>query len=92
MTQLTEHEQVVEDLRNENTRLQTQVAKLSTSKIAKNMAHLLNQVGTPGVCTGCGTQIIWVIHRNAKKVPYTAQGFNHFINCPRAKRFRKDEN
>lgn len=88
MTQLSEHEQVVEDLRTENTRLATKVADLSQTKIARNMAHLLDQVGTPGVCNGCGTRIYWVVHRNGKKVPYTPQGFNHFINCPRAKKFR----
>ncbi len=54
-----------------------------------NIQNLLNQVGDPGKCRGCGKRIFWVIHRNDKKVPYTETGLNHFADCPAAKNFKR---
>ena len=39
-----------------------------------NILRLLNQVGNPGTCKGCGADI-WAL--------------NHFANCPKAKEFRR---
>ena len=56
--------------------------------LAQNIKRLLNQVGEPGVCRGCGAPIWWVVHRNGKRAPYTEQGLNHFIDCTKAGQFR----
>jgi hypothetical protein len=51
--------------------------------------HLLNQIGDKGTCKGCGRAIWWVKHRNGKRAPYTAEGLNHFADCPQRELFRK---
>jgi hypothetical protein len=53
------------------------------------MARLLDLVGDPGTCKGCGKEIIWIVHKNGKRVPYTQAGLNHFIDCPFAEKFRR---
>lgn len=40
-------------------------------------------------CKACGTMLYWLLHNNGKQVPYTHEGVNHFIDCPRAPQFRK---
>jgi hypothetical protein len=56
---------------------------------AEAMKRLIDLIGDPGICRGCGCRIYWVEHRNGKKVPYTSFGLNHFINCPEAARFKR---
>ena len=55
----------------------------------RNIGALLRNVGDPGKCKGCGRDIYWVMHNNARKAPYTADGLNHFANCPKADDFRR---
>jgi hypothetical protein len=52
---------------------------------------ILQHVGDKGVCKGCGRDIWWVKHKNGKAVPYTWEGLNHFIDCPKANEFKKKE-
>jgi len=53
------------------------------------MATLLNLVAEETrPCKGCGIQVAGVLHRNGKLAPYTLDGMNHFINCPKAEQFR----
>ncbi|HLH04979.1 MAG TPA: hypothetical protein VKX25_19580 [Bryobacteraceae bacterium] len=40
-------------------------------------------------CKACGALLFFVRHCNGKLAPYTADGVNHFVNCPSAERFRK---
>jgi hypothetical protein len=53
------------------------------------MLALLNQIGNKGVCRGCGAEIYWVRHKNGKATPYTPAGMNHFLDCPKAKEFKR---
>ena len=62
---------------------------LDLEKLKKNVVHMLNQTGTESKCKGCGARIWWVEHRNGKRAPYTETGLNHFIDCPKAKDFKK---
>ncbi len=54
-----------------------------------NVAKLLAAVGQRGACRGCGREIWWLVHSNGKRAPYTRAGLNHFIDCPRAKEFKR---
>lgn len=56
---------------------------------AEAMKKLIDLIGDPGICRGCGARIYWVEHRNGKKVPYTSFGLNHFVNCPERERFKR---
>jgi hypothetical protein len=40
-------------------------------------------------CRACGEILYFVRHRSGHTAPYTAQGINHFINCPQATQFRR---
>ena len=40
-------------------------------------------------CRACQAQLYFVQHNNGKVAPYTADGVNHFINCPAANQFKK---
>lgn len=53
---------------------------------------ILQHVGDKGVCKGCSRDIWWVKHKNGKAVPYTWEGLNHFIDCPKAKEFKVKKN
>jgi uncharacterized protein with PIN domain len=39
-------------------------------------------------CRACGTPLYFVQHESGRLAPYTAEGLNHFANCPQAERFR----
>jgi hypothetical protein len=52
------------------------------------MAALLKQIGQPGECSGCHAPIVWVRHKNGKQTPYTLEGLNHFIDCPKRGQFK----
>lgn len=56
---------------------------------AETMKRLIGQIGRPGTCSGCHREIFWIAHRNGRVTPYTAQGLNHFIDCPAGDRFKK---
>lgn len=55
-----------------------------------NIERLMNNVGSPSTCKGCGKKIWWVKHKNGKNAPYTEEALNHFSDCPEAMQFRKD--
>ena len=57
--------------------------------LRQNIHRLLTQVGGESKCRGCDAAIWWVVHRNGKKAPYTADALNHFADCPAAAKFRK---
>lgn len=58
--------------------------------IEKRMSTLLNLIAeTIRPCRACGEQLAIVRHRNDKLAPYTMDGTNHFINCPKADQFRQ---
>lgn len=40
-------------------------------------------------CKACGEKLYFVRLASGKQAPYTADGLNHFINCPKAAEFRK---
>lgn len=40
-------------------------------------------------CKACGAKLWFVRHRNGARAPYTANGENHFITCPKADLFRR---
>lgn len=40
-------------------------------------------------CRACGVDLYFVRHRTGTKAPYTADGLNHFVNCPQAARFKR---
>jgi hypothetical protein len=43
-------------------------------------------------CKACGVMLFFVQHSSGKVAPYTADGLNHFVNCPQAERFKKGAN
>ena len=59
------------------------------AQLKGNIARLLAAAGQRAYCRGCGAEIWWLVHSNLKRVPYTSAGLNHFIDCPKAKEFRK---
>lgn len=63
---------------------------MTSKELKEYLRPLMNAVGERGTCKGCGVDIYWVEHLNGKIVPYTPTGLNHFIDCPKAARFRKD--
>lgn len=58
--------------------------------IEKRMSNLLQAIAVEvRPCRAFQTQLAMVMHRNGKLTPYTMDGTNHFINCPRADEFRR---
>lgn len=55
------------------------------------MTELLKNIGQMGTCSGCNGIIVWIKHRNGTHVPYTTEGLNHFINCPKSHLFGRDK-
>jgi len=53
------------------------------------LVALVKTAGTEGTCSGCGAPIYWIRHANGKNTPYTPHGLNHFIDCPKAKEFKR---
>lgn len=54
-----------------------------------NISKLLEAIaGVPGSCRGCREPVFWVTHKNGKKTPYNARGFNHFIDCTARDQFK----
>lgn len=77
---------------------QTAAMPLDTGRVMPTVPELLDRirklliaVGEDGVCRGehCDAEIIWVVHANGRRTPYTAEGLNHFIDCPDRDGFRK---
>jgi len=54
-----------------------------------NVRRLLDQVGGKGRCKACNADIWWVKLKSGRMAPYTAEGLNHFADCPNADRFRR---
>jgi hypothetical protein len=55
----------------------------------RKLLELVSEETRP--CKACGTELFFVRHRNGMRAPYTADGVNHFINCPSAEEFRKQK-
>jgi hypothetical protein len=52
---------------------------------------LLDSIGADkSTCKKCGSVIWWVVTKNGKKAPFTAQGVNHFADCPGAEEVRRE--
>jgi hypothetical protein len=63
---------------------------LELPSIEKRLATLLNLIAEEiRPCRACGVQLSFVRHRTGKLAPYTLDGVNHFINCPKGGQFRK---
>jgi hypothetical protein len=59
------------------------------TELRRRILTLLSNVGEKARCKGCMVEIWWVRHSNGKQAPYTAEGLNHFIDCPNRDQFRK---
>ena len=57
----------------------------------ENLYKILGMIGDVGVCKGCGQNIIWIKNpKSGKLMPIsTANGVNHFADCPKADQFKK---
>lgn len=64
-------------------------AIVEANRLRRNIALLLNQVSTRGVCRGCGAEIFWITTKNAKLSPHDIDGTSHFATCPKGNLFRK---
>lgn len=59
--------------------------------LKKNIKLLLDSIGAsePKDCkSACGTKIRFIVTKNNQRAPITAEGLNHFADCPNAARFR----
>lgn len=79
----------IEVYRTQSLTREIEALKKENKDLKKNIIHLLKQVGRTGVCNGCGREIFFVHHENGRWAPYTTSGLPHFIDCPKAKQFRK---
>lgn len=62
--------------------------------LLQRIRDILFAVGDLGRCgsaqrPGCGAQIIWVQHKDGRKIPYNLQGQSHFVDCPNRQNFKK---
>lgn len=57
----------------------------------KVIRDLLKVIGTSAACK-CGAPIFWVVTKNGKKMPVSADTYRpHWADCPIAGQFRKKE-
>ena len=61
------------------------------AELKRRIEQLLSNTGSWSQCKGCFKPIYWMVHNGGKKVPYTPEGLNHFIDCPAAAQFRKEK-
>lgn len=55
-----------------------------------NIQTLMKTIGAqPGCCRACGVPLWWVKTKNGSSAPFTGAALNHFVDCPKAERFRK---
>lgn len=62
---------------------------LEYAQLVLRVKVLMQTVGEPGTCKGCGADIFWIVTKSGKRAPYTALGLNHFADCPKASAFRR---
>ena len=63
---------------------------IQTVTIEMRMADLLERAAAyQHPCRACGVELYFIRHRNGVLAPYTIDGENHFIACPKANEFRK---
>jgi hypothetical protein len=56
---------------------------MSDQTIEQRLEALLSVVAEAHrPCKWCAKPLYFVRHRNGKLTPYTAQGVNHFLDCP----------
>ena len=68
------------------------IAELQQERItlrANIEAILRNTAEEIRPCLKCNAIIFLIKLRNGKRAPYTADGSNHFTNCPEAEAFKK---
>ncbi len=59
-------------------------------RLRDNIERLYKTLGAQsGSCKACDAPIWWVTTKNGKSAPFTAEGLNHFADCPKAEQFRK---
>lgn len=72
---------------------ETTIMKLQDDlrQAADIMTRLLETVGRKGTCNGCGAPIYWIKTNKGNWAPYNVRGENHFIDCPKAKEFKREK-
>lgn len=73
------------DSETEFARLRTRVPELERNILA--ILKMLAVFVRP--CKSCGATIYFVLSREGFKIPYTADGVNHFKNCTHLERFSR---
>ena len=69
--------------------LATEAADRITN-LKRNIASIYTTIGAgPGNCRACQEPVWWVTTKNGNRAPFTADGLNHFADCPNAKDFRR---
>jgi hypothetical protein len=59
-------------------------------QIGEAVAGLLEMVGKPATCRGCGVAIWFVKLPSDKLCPFDRNGLSHFVTCEHAAEFRKE--
>ena len=60
--------------------------------LKSNIALLYRTIGAEaGECRSCKAPLWWLITKNGKRAPFTAEGLNHFADCPNAPAHKKDQ-
>ncbi len=63
---------------------------LMQAEYRRRIVALYRMIGAnAALCRGCQRTIYWVTSVAGKRVPYTEDGNNHFIDCPSANHFRR---
>lgn len=58
--------------------------------VARVIRRTLAIIGEEGVCDSCRAKIWFITNpKTGKKAPYSANGVNHFVDCPHADQHRK---
>jgi len=66
------------------------MTEVTVETLRENIHRLLELVAEEKrECKACGATIYFVVHKSGKRAPYTGDALNHFIDCPRAREFRK---
>jgi hypothetical protein len=66
-------------------------AELTVDELRLRIVALLHVMGDARPCRSCGAMITWVATRHGRLAPYTAEGLNHFADCPDAQWFRRQK-
>lgn len=78
---MIDEEEAAEDL------ARGEIARLR--QVESNLTRLLATIATEQKTCSCGAALWMVTHANGKRCPYTAEGLNHFIDCPDREQYRR---